>query len=507
MEKRKSAVGDGEPEDINQNNLFVKIMEYAESLKQDTKETRKDLLRNGIVDECIDALNKLSKSNPPIKDNPSSPTSPKNPTSKLKEKEFVARESLLTELFEINHFGTIRNIFTSVFLILFVNNIVEEYFIESSTKLQAITGNFKTIDKVFYIWMVMFVSTLILVHISFQVWAYAANKSTKVWNKSWLTVYVLYLCAFFYFPTKYAIILDLTPVCSMIILAEQLRMMMKTHSFVRHNAEKILDKPNSKQCPAMSKYLYFLFVPTLIYRDEYPRTSHIRVKFVLMNFCQVIACIFYISVVLIDHFLVFHDFGLNTCTKTRVIQAIVSAMVPGTILFFCANFLLLHSWMNAFAEMLRFADRQFYTDWWNSYNFAEYYRTWNIVVHDWLYTYVFRDLALLLPKNRLVPLSSVFIISSIVHDYIMTFTFRVFMPVFLIMFGGIGGLLFFVPHKGSKQNGKIFFWTGVIIGTSIMTSLYSIEWYARQNCPPFSDNFLDLVVPRMWVCYRNASSS
>jgi sterol O-acyltransferase len=68
----------------------------------------------------------------------------------------------------------------------------------------------------------------------------------------------------------------------------------------------------------------------------------------------------------------------------------------------------LHCWLNAFAEMLRFADRMFYKvekylvkmiindldiqDWWNSRSFAAYYRTWNVVVHDWLYTYVYKEI-------------------------------------------------------------------------------------------------------------------
>ena len=42
--------------------------------------------------------------------------------------------------------------------------------------------------------------------------------------------------------------------------------------------------------------------------------------------------------------------------------------------------------------MLRFADRQFYKDWWNCRSFAMYYRTWNVVVHDWLYRYIYQDL-------------------------------------------------------------------------------------------------------------------
>lgn len=31
-------------------------------------------------------------------------------------------------------------------------------------------------------------------------------------------------------------------------------------------------------------------------------------------------------------------------------------------------------------------------DWWNSTSYSNYYRTWNVVVHDWLYYYVYKDL-------------------------------------------------------------------------------------------------------------------
>lgn len=42
--------------------------------------------------------------------------------------------------------------------------------------------------------------------------------------------------------------------------------------------------------------------------------------------------------------------------------------------------------------MLRFGDRQFYLDWWNSCSFNTYYRTWNTLVQDWLYNYIYIDI-------------------------------------------------------------------------------------------------------------------
>eukprot|EP00042_Codosiga_hollandica_P019940 m.62926 g.62926 ORF g.62926 m.62926 type:complete len:114 (-) comp49604_c0_seq5:595-936(-) len=67
-------------------------------------------------------------------------------------------------------------------------------------------------------------------------------------------------------------------------------------------------------------------------------------------------------------------------------------MLPGTVVLLLAFFAILHSWLNAFAELLCFADRQFYKDWWNARSFAAYYRTWNCVVHDWLYSYIYCEL-------------------------------------------------------------------------------------------------------------------
>lgn len=50
---------------------------------------------------------------------------------------------------------------------------------------------------------------------------------------------------------------------------------MKVHSYMRYNLGKILKYKNHgsqkiKQ-PTLKKFLYFLFAPTLLYRDEYPR--------------------------------------------------------------------------------------------------------------------------------------------------------------------------------------------------------------------------------------------
>lgn len=57
-------------------------------------------------------------------------------------------------------------------------------------------------------------------------------------------------------------------------------MLMKTYAFVRSTTPRILVQKSKDEdnkgvdCPGFSKFLYFLFAPTLIYRDEYPRFDY-----------------------------------------------------------------------------------------------------------------------------------------------------------------------------------------------------------------------------------------
>lgn len=46
----------------------------------------------------------------------------------------------------------------------------------------------------------------------------------------------------------------------------------------------------------------------------------------------------------------------------------------------------------SFSCVCDFIPLLFSQDWWNSTSYSNYYRTWNVVVHDWLYYYAYKDL-------------------------------------------------------------------------------------------------------------------
>merc|ERR1712071_205968 len=242
------------------------------------------------------------------------------------------------------------------------------------------------------------------------------------------------------------------------------------------------------------------FAPTLVYKNDYPRTQKIRWNWVFWNFAQVIGVTFYLYFIL-ERFCVpvFRQIGREPMSAKALILSIFGCMLPGTLVLLLGFYAILHSWLNAFAEMLRFGDRMFYQDWWNASSYATYYRTWNIVVHDWLYTYIYREVHELCGRrNRYIPLFAVFAVSSLVHEYIITFTFRCFYPILLFMFGGFGMVFTFVTNI-ERRLGNIFMWLTLIMGTGLFMALYhgvvrqnQLHVFHRWNLRHGSTSLLDL---------------
>jgi sterol O-acyltransferase len=107
-------------------------------------------------------------------------------------------------------------------------------------------------------------------------------------------------------------------------------------------------------------------------------------------------------------------------------------------------FAFLHSWLNLWAELTYFSDRCFYSDWWNATYFGTYYRKWNIIVHDWLYYYVYLDLQRFLKLKGMlwIPQLLTFLLSAIIHEVIIYYSTGFFYPALFILFAGPGKYTF-----------------------------------------------------------------
>lgn len=124
-----------------------------------------------------------------------------------------------------------------------------------------------------------------------------------------------------------------------------------------------------------------------------------------------------------------------------------------------------------------------------------------MVVQDWLYAYIYKDVAKF-TKNRLLAAITVFFISAAVHEVILAVSLGFFYPVLSLNFMIPGYLFTLVEKYMSHSAGNILFWITWIMGDGLIWTTYTMEYYARFNCPSTVENkILDIFIPRSWFCY------
>ncbi|XP_076870215.1 sterol O-acyltransferase 2 [Brachyhypopomus gauderio] len=427
-------------------------------------------------------------------------------------KVFVARQSILDELFEISHIRTIYHMFIAALLLFIISTLAVDYIDQGRLVLDfdLFVYAFGQPGTVMWAWFIMFGYTLLGPYYVLSQWG------DQYHNSQWKTLTsvtsaVVLLAAQMgilgYFPVHMILRYQLPPASRFIITLEQIRFLMKSYSFIREAVVSVLratpEKGKALKFPTLSSYLYFLFCPTLIYRETYPRNPYIRWNYVRMNLVKVLASLFYLYFILVRLCIpVFMNESNQTLSTRTLVLAVFHSTLPGMLMLLLGFFAFLHCWLNAFAEMLRFADRMFYKDWWNSTSFANYYRTWNIVVHDWLYYYAYRDFLWLTGHRfRSVATLSVFGVSALVHEYAFTMGFGFFYPVMFCLFAVIGVVFNFTMNdKRQSPVWNIIMWTCLFIGQGVQVCLYCLEWYAQVHCPRTGTSFWELVTPRSWTC-------
>ncbi|OZC09042.1 MBOAT family protein [Onchocerca flexuosa] len=325
--------------------------------------------------------------------------------------------------------------------------------------------------------------------------------------------------------------MELECACTFIVTCESTRISMKVHSFVREvyslavrskiKAGKTDDlkvlllikfylianrhDEIPKKFPKLEQYVYFFFCPSLVFRQFYPRNSTCNWQIVKNYAYEIILIIYCTDLVFIQLILPrFEKENLTALQFPTIISDIFVSIMAGALCLLLLFYGLLHCWLNMFAEMLRHSDRQFYLNWWSSKSMAEYYRFWNLVVYEWLYVYIYKDISELVggKKGRFVAQTMVFFFSSFFHEYWFGLALRMFYPVIFTLYFVFGGIFFFISQFiTSKRIWNMVMYTNLLIGTGMFVSLYSQEWYARQQCAPyFKNSMLDFFLPRHWFC-------
>ncbi|KAL1600659.1 Sterol O-acyltransferase 2 (Sterol-ester synthase 2) [Paraconiothyrium brasiliense] len=231
----------------------------------------------------------------------------------------------------------------------------------------------------------------------------------------------------------------------------------------------------------IANFTDFIFCPTLCYELEYPRVQSIRWSELFYKTLAVFGCIFLLTITTEEFILpVLDESAIELQASTSPLEfALILSETIGRLLFpfmvaFLLVFLVIFEYiLGAFAEITRFADRQFFADWWNSCDWLEFSREWNKPVHHFFRRHVYS--ASRGHMSRPLATTITFFISALAHELVMGCITRKFrgygfiammlqMPIVLVQRSKW--------VKGRTLLNNVLFWCSMILGLAMMCALY-----------------------------------
>lgn len=142
----------------------------------------------------------------------------------------------------------------------------------------------------------------------------------------------------------------------------------------------------------LSNIYYFWFAPSLVYQIIFPKLA-IRdvqkiISLLLRLFLSFVLMIFLVAQVVspnLNAMLEELQSGDNGLFTVHIFaEYLLKLGIASTYIWLLVFYGFFHVFLNLLAQLLRFGDRVFYRDWWNSSNLSSYWRLWNLPVHYWL---------------------------------------------------------------------------------------------------------------------------
>ncbi|XP_071823562.1 diacylglycerol O-acyltransferase 1-like [Apostichopus japonicus] len=224
---------------------------------------------------------------------------------------------------------------------------------------------------------------------------------------------------------------------------------------------------------------YFMLAPTLCYELNFPRTERIRKRFLIRRIVELVFLL-QLSLCLIQQWIVPLVYNamkpFSEMDVTRMVERILKLAVPNHFIWLCFFYFFFHSYLNILGEILRFADREFYRDWWNSETVGYFWRNWNIPVHKWARRHVYKPMR----RKGYTAYSgqvAVFIMSAIFHEYLVSVPLHMFkLWAFMGMIMQIP-LAYVVSMFFTRHYANMAVWLSIIIGQPVAVLMYVHDYY------------------------------
>ena len=258
--------------------------------------------------------------------------------------------------------------------------------------------------------------------------------------------------------------------------------------------------------------VYFWMAPTLVYQPVYPRTPRIRWWYVakrLFEFVCLLAVMWLLSAQYATPVLRNSIDKVALLDLASILERVMKLSTISLVIWLAGFYAFFQSLLNALAEVMRFGDREFYADWWNSPTLGVYWRTWNRPV------YLFMKRHILSPLigrgwGHLAASTVVYTFSAILHEMLVGIPTHNILGIYYLIppyllafhilltcsFSGVAfaGMMFQLPlifmtmplenMKGSvgKIIGNTIFWVSFcLVGQPLGLLLYFFAWQGKYG--------------------------
>lgn len=180
------------------------------------------------------------------------------------------------------------------------------------------------------------------------------------------------------------------------------------------------------QCPypkniTLGNLTYFWWAPTLVYQPVYPRTEKIRWIFVAKRMAEVFGLNAFMWIASAQYAAPVLRNSLDKIASLdipSILERLMKLSTISLVIWLAGFFAFFQSFLNALAEVMRFGDREFYADWWNSPSVGVYWRTWNKPVYQYMKRHVFSPL-IGRGWSAFTASIMVFVFSGILHELLV----------------------------------------------------------------------------------------
>jgi diacylglycerol O-acyltransferase-1 len=318
---------------------------------------------------------------------------------------------------------------------------------------------------------------------------HAINATSMLVLATWVVYYKIHNPGIGVLTQLHSVVVWLK-VCSYALTNRDLR-----HAMLNKDPAKAALPEIYKTCPypnniTIKNLSYFWWAPTLVYQPVYPMNERRRWDFILKRMAEFFLLSVVIWITSAQYAVPLLRNSLSDISKLNFINILERVLKLSTISLVCwlaGFFALFQSFLNGLAEIMYFADREFYSDWWNSSNLRSYWTSWNKPVTHFMKRHIYTPMV-----GRGVPPTVAqvitFLFSGVLHELLIGVpTHNILGFAFFGMVGQLPLIFLTDPFKKWKSHnaklvGNLIFWLSFcVFGQPIAAIAYFFAWNAKYG--------------------------